>query len=153
MKHIPMEGTRRFGLSVLVALAVAVLSAAPATAQEGSVTGRVTDGDTNQSLQTAQVFVVGTARGILTNANGGYTLRIPPGTYTIRVQYLGYETAEQVVTIVAGGTQALDFQLQVGGLILDAIVVTGARTQRSAIETTVPVDVITAAEIQRSPHT
>ena len=84
MKHILIEGTRRFGLSVLVALAVAVLSAAPATAQEGSVTGRVIDGDSNQSLRGAQVFVVGTARGFLTNANGGYTLRMPPGTYTIR---------------------------------------------------------------------
>ena len=153
MKHTRMQRTPRFGFSVVVALAVAVLSAAPATAQEGSITGRVTDGATSQSLVGAQVFVIGTARGVLTNANGGYTLRVPPGTYTIRAQFIGYATGEQSVTIVAGGTQAIDFQLQIGGLVLDAIVVTGARTQRSVVETTVPVDVITAAEIQASPHT
>ncbi len=153
MKHLPMERSRRFGLSLIVTLAVAVLSAAPAMAQEGTITGRVTDAATNQSLVSAQVFVVGTARGVLTNANGGYTLRIPAGTYTVRAQYIGYATAEQEVTITAGGSQAVNFQLEVGGLVLDGIVVTGARTQRSAVETTVPVDVITAAEIAQSPHT
>jgi len=144
-----MERNRRFGVSVLVALAVAVLSAASATAQEGSITGRVTDAANNQSLRDAQVFVVGTARGVLTNNNGGYTLRIPPGTYTVRAQYIGYASSEQEVTIAAGGTQAINFQLEVGGLFLDAIVVTGARTQRSSVETTVPVDVLTAAAIAK----
>ena len=153
MKQIRMERTRRFGHSWLVALALAVLSAAPATAQLGSVTGRVTVAENGQSLQTAQVLVVGTARGILTNANGGYTLRLPPGTYTIRAQYIGFGSAEQEVTVTANATQIVNFELEVGGLLLDAIVVTGARTQRSAFETTVPVDVITAAEIARSPHT
>ncbi len=79
MKQIRMERTRRFGPAWLVALALAVLSAAPATAQLGSITGRVTVAENGQSLQTAQVLVIGTARGILTNANGGYTLRLPPG--------------------------------------------------------------------------
>ncbi len=153
MKYPRMERSRRFGLCGLVVLAVAVLSAAPATAQEGSITGRVTDAADNESLLGAQVFVVGTARGALTNANGGYTLRLPPGTYTVRAQFIGYESSEQTVTITAGATQPLDFPLQVGGLLLDAIVVTGARTQRSAVETTVPVDVVTAAEIAQSPHT
>ena len=144
-----------FSLTIvcLLALAGAVLSAAPATAQVGSVTGRVTVAQTGESLATAQVFVVGTARGVLTNNNGGYTLRIPPGTYTIRAQYIGFGVAEQEVTVTANATQVVNFQLEVGGLLLDVIVVTGARTQRSALETTVPVDVITAAEIQQSPHT
>ncbi len=47
----------------LLALAVAVLSAAPATAQEGSITGRVTDGATSQSLRGAQVCSWSEPRG------------------------------------------------------------------------------------------
>ena len=153
MKNTCSKHIRRFGLAGLVALAVAVVAAVPGTAQESSISGRVTDGATGESLSGAQVFVVGTARGILTNANGGYTLRLPAGTYTIQAQFLGYDTGEQTVTVAAGVSQSLDFQLPVGALAITGIVVTGARTQRSAVETTVPVDVITAAEIQASPHT
>jgi iron complex outermembrane receptor protein len=153
MTYFGTKRTRQFGLSWLVALAVVVLSAASAAAQEGTITGRVTDAANGQTLQGAQVFVVGSARGTLTNADGGYTLLLRAGTYTISTQYIGYQSSEQTVAIAAGGTQSVSFQLSVDALAIDGIVVTGARTQRTAVETTVPVDVITAADIAQSPPT
>ena len=115
-----------------------------AHAQTGVISGRVTDGSSLQPLNGAQVYVVSTARGVLTGTDGRYRLSVPPGTYTVRAQYLGYETGEQSVTVTAGETATVDFALSAGGLIVDELVITGARTQRSAIETTVPVDVITS---------
>ncbi len=136
-----------------VAVFAALAPAAPAQAQNGLISGRVTDATSLQALGGAQVYVVSTARGVLTSADGRYRLSVPAGTYTVRAQYLGYETGEQTVTVTAAGTSTADFVLSPGGLVVDELVVTGARTQRSAIETTVPVDVITSLELRQSPHT
>lgn len=122
-------------------------------AQDGTIVGQVTDAQTLQPLDGAQVFIVGTARGVLTGADGRYRLRIPAGTYTVRARTIGYEDAEQQVTVTAGESVTADFALAVGGLIVEELVITGARTQRSALETPVPVDVITSLEIRQSPHT
>ncbi|MFV1987429.1 MAG: TonB-dependent receptor domain-containing protein [Gemmatimonadota bacterium] len=148
-----MKQIRRFSLGVVWSFTLALLVVAPVIAQEGVITGRVTDAASLQPLDGAQVFVVGTARGVLANAEGRYTLRLPAGTYTIQSRYLGYNANEQTVTLEEGETLTIDFALDVGGLVVDEIVVTGTRTQRSALETTVPVDVITSVELQQSPQT
>jgi iron complex outermembrane receptor protein len=144
---------RRFSMASFLAFFAVFLLSAPLVAQEGAISGRVVDASTMQPLDGAQVFVVGTARGVLTNAEGRYVLRLPAGTYTIRSQYLGYEASEQTVTLGEGESLTLDLSLTVGGLVVDELIVTGTRTQRTAVETTVPVDVITSAEIRQSPHT
>lgn len=136
-------------LTVFALLAVA----GQASAQEATITGQVIDAAGLQPVAGAQVFVVGTARGVLTDEDGRYTLRVPAGTYTVRAQFLGYVPAERTLTAGAGTSQTVDFQLTVGALPIDEIVATGSRTQRSALETTVPVDIITAEEIRESPHT
>ncbi len=147
-----MRWSRYPGLALVPVLA-GVLFASPVLAQEGTISGQVVDAQSLQPLEGAQVFIVGTARGVLTNPEGRYTLRVPPGTYTVRSQYIGYEALEQTVTVGADEARTLDFALEAGGLTVDELVVTGTRTQRSALETTVPVDVITSLEIRQSPHT
>ncbi len=148
-----MRIRRWIGRAGATAALAALAAFAPAHAQDGTISGQVTDATSLQPLDGAQVYIVGRARGVLTNAQGRYRLTMPAGTYTVRAQYLGYVTGEQTLTLAGGQDATLDFQLQPGGLIVDELVVTGARTQRSALETTVPVDVITALEIRQSPHT
>jgi iron complex outermembrane receptor protein len=137
----------------LIALFALLAIPAQAVAQEATVSGRVVDSANQQPLGGAQVFIVGTARGVLTGEDGRYTINVPAGMYTVQAQFIGYALAERSVQLAAGATQTLDFALDVGALPLDEIVATGARTQRSALETTVPVDIVTATEIQASPHT
>ncbi|MDQ6635741.1 MAG: carboxypeptidase-like regulatory domain-containing protein, partial [Gemmatimonadota bacterium] len=57
-------------------LAVAALVGRGAGAQQatGTVTGRVTDADARRPVPSAQVFVVGTAIGTRTDADGNYRL-------------------------------------------------------------------------------
>ena len=93
------------------------------------------------------VRVAGTARGVLTNAQGKYSLSVPPGTHTVRARLIGYDAAEQRVTVAAGQTVTADFTLVATPLSLNEVVVVGARTSRTATETPVPVDVISAQEM------
>lgn len=114
-----------------LAAAASALDAGAAAAQQGTVTGRVTDAATGQPVASAQVRVVGTNLGSLTNQDGTYTLRgVPPGTATIRVLTLGYGEASQQVTVTAGGPATLNFSLRATSIVLAPVVATATGEQR-----------------------
>ncbi len=140
-------------LAMAAALAAPGLSYDHAHAQEGTVTGRVTAQAGGAALQGAGISVAGTARGVLTNAEGRYELRLPPGTYTLRAGMLGFATAEQSVRVVADQTVTADFVLETAPVMGEALIVTGSRTVRTNVETPVPVDVISSLEIRLAPQT
>ena len=93
----------------------------------GTLTGRVTDAASTRPLETVLVKVDDTPFGVLTNASGGYIiLSVPPGEYTVRATRVGYREGEMTVTVTAGGTAELDFELEQTAIALDELVVTGA---------------------------
>ena len=98
----PAEKRRRRG-RVLARLGAAVafsaLVAAPLAAQNGTITGTVTEASTMRPMSSAQVYLANTSLGTLTNQSGRYLiLNDPPGTYTVTVERIGYGTATQEVT-------------------------------------------------------
>src|SRR5690606_25878560 len=71
--------------------------ASAAAAQQGTITGRITDQETGQPLASAQVVVVGTNIGAVTNVEGAYTLRgVPAGTVSVRALSIGYSARADV---------------------------------------------------------
>ena len=121
---------------------------APLAAQQqtGTVTGTVT-AEAGTPLANAAVVLVGTARTAVTNARGEYHLSVPAGAHILRARVIGHAAAEQRVTVGAGETVTANFRLTPSPLALSEVTVIGSRTARSATETPVPVDVISAAEI------
>ena len=100
----------------LAALSALLLSAAvlPAQAQDkGSITGRVVDAKSGHALPFASVTVVETKQGVLTDSEGQYLLGgIPLGTYSVRVQFLGYKAEVKTGVVVAAGKPTpLKFEL------------------------------------------
>ncbi|PYP69442.1 MAG: TonB-dependent receptor, partial [Gemmatimonadetes bacterium] len=140
-------------LSACVALLDVTRSAQLAAQQTGTVSGTVLAVEAGAPLAGASVVLVGTARTVLTNAQGQYRLSAPPGPHTVRARLIGYEAAEQRVTVAAGQTVTADFKLAATPLSLNEVVVVGARTSRTAVETPVPVDVISAQEIADNGQT
>jgi len=140
-------------LSACVALLDVTRSAQLAAQQTGTVSGTVLAVEAGAPLAGASVVLVGTARTVLTNAQGQYRLSAPPGPHTVRARLIGYEAAEQRVTVAAGQTATADFKLAATPLSLNEVVVVGARTSRTAVETPVPVDVISTQEIADNGQT
>lgn len=119
------SGGRRL-LPALLALPLLALSPTAARAQTGTVVGEVVDGASNQPINGAQVSIDRTNRGGLTDGRGRFSIPgVAAGTYTVRVQYIGYQTAEQQVTVAAGQTAQLRFALGVSAITLNEVVVTG----------------------------
>ena len=114
--------------------------------QTGTISGTVTAA-AGTPLPNAVVVLVGTARTAVTNGRGEYRLSVPVGSHILRARIIGYEAAEQRVTAGAGETVTANFRLPPSAVALSGVTVIGSRTARSATETPVPVDVISAAEI------
>lgn len=111
---------------LLLAAAALLIGPGPGTAQVvGTIQGRVTNAATQLPIAGAQVMLVGTRRGVLSNESGQFLLvGVTPGDYRVRVEFLGYETAEVAVRVVANQAARADFQLTTTAINLDEIVVT-----------------------------
>ncbi len=104
-----------------------------ASAQQGVLRGKVTDAKTGEELVGAAIVVDGTTMGTITNFMGEYEM--PPldgGTYTIRVQYVSYETKiVEGVVIKANQETILDFKLGTADMDLEEVKVV-ARANRES---------------------
>lgn len=123
---------RRLYWFVIMGVVCAFHPLAAEAQERGTVTGTVIDAATQQPLVGAQVSIVGTQIGTLTNQQGRFLIpNVPAGQREARVILIGYASATQPVTVVAGQTATVDFQLAQAAIALDEIVVTATgETQR-----------------------
>jgi TonB-dependent receptor len=112
----------------LITLAVSAFS-------QGTVQGVVTDGGTGKPLIGANIFLRGTALGGVTDIDGKFkVVRIPAGTYKLRVSYIGYKTKEFDVQIVSEQTLVRNTALEGDVIEGQEVVITAqARGQMAAI--------------------
>lgn len=105
---------------------VASLASAMAFAQDGVIAGKIVDGDSNFSLPGATIKIENSNRYTVSDQNGGYEfLSLPEGTYNVYVEYLGYVTASQEVTVRADHSTTANFELFTGVEELNEIVIVG----------------------------
>ena len=127
----------------LVVAPVTALAAPPAWSdaptmeaevRQGTIRGRVVDAQSGEPLATAQVVVVGTTFGALSDASGNYTIsNVPTGLYTVQVTRLGHaRTQRENVQVSDGATVTVDFQMRTSALALEGVVVTGLADPTSA---------------------
>lgn len=132
----------------LVFAAAFVTAAASASGQ--SLRGTVSDAASNVPLPGARVAIVGAAQGAVTRADGMYRLPVKAGTQIVRISSIGYVPQVDTVIVTDPGATR-DYKLVRGGQQLEANIVTGTRlNDRTVLNTAVPVDVVTPAEIQQS---
>ncbi|MCL9768809.1 TonB-dependent receptor [Flavobacterium sp. HXWNR69] len=81
-------------------------------AQKGTVTGVILDKEfNNEPLPFANILVKGTKQGTATDENGKYSISLDPGSYTLIIGYLGYETKEIPFTLKANETIKINHTL------------------------------------------
>jgi TonB-linked SusC/RagA family outer membrane protein len=134
-------------------LALLALVAAPALAQQtGTVSGTVIDGANNQPLPGVNVIVQGTTIGSTTDGNGRYAIpNAPVGEQAIRASFIGYQTTELRVTVVAGQTATANFTLQ-PGVQLDDVVVTALGIERAERSLGYSAQHVSGQELARVPQ-
>ncbi|HET6680797.1 MAG TPA: SusC/RagA family TonB-linked outer membrane protein [Gemmatimonadaceae bacterium] len=112
-------------------LALLVVSAAAAQAQQGSIAVTVTETASGQPIDQAQVTVVNTTLGGLTNAEGKFTLRgVPVGSHRVRVLRVGFGEQSQTVNVTEGATAEVTIQLSTVAVSLAPVVTTATGETR-----------------------
>ncbi|MER3464190.1 MAG: TonB-dependent receptor [Chitinophagaceae bacterium] len=134
---------QRAGLFLLL-----IISSFVSFAQTTTVRGVVKD-PSGLPLSGASVLVEGTKKGVITDANGAFSINVAPGNYTLIVSYVGVQTQRLQLNVPAGGLSDVSFNMVQSG-DLNRVVVVGSRSNvvRSSTLTPVPVDVISARDLQ-----
>jgi len=117
------------------------------SADTATITGTIRSPDLEAPLSGATVTVEGTNISATTDDAGRFTLTAPPGRLTLRADFSGFRSIEKQLTVSAGRSADVDLPLPLDQLLTEVVVVVGSRTPRTNIETTAPVDVVTAEEI------
>ena len=155
---MPTNRSRRwFPIAAGLTLGMAAsLVSSQLAAQEsvGTVAGKVTAADAGTPLAGVTVFVTGAQTGALTRNDGTYRITLRPGTYELRVRYIGWAGVHDSVTVTHGQTTSKDFALTRSPTTLEALAIIGTRGQaRTVTESPVPIDVLTAADIVSTGRT
>ncbi len=97
------------------------------TAQRAAVlAGAITEQGSGKPIVGAQVILVGTSLGGVTNGQGTYRLaNLPAGPVRIQVRAIGYAPIDRDATLTDGATLTLNFAMEARALSLNAMVVTG----------------------------
>jgi TonB-linked SusC/RagA family outer membrane protein len=118
-----------------------------AQAQQGTITGTVSDQATGGPLENARVILVGPNRIEATSREGHFTFRgVAPGNYQVRALRLGYRPATDSAAVAPGEAVTMDFALTLAPVQLDEIVTT-ATGQQSRLEIGNSVATIAASQV------
>jgi outer membrane receptor protein involved in Fe transport len=95
----------------------------------GKIAGKVTDKESGEPLPGVNVIIVGTTTGAATNINGEFFIvNVPPGTYTLRANLIGYGPVEiKNVQVSVDLTTNIDFQLSTQTIEMGTITVEAVR--------------------------
>ena len=88
----------------------------------GTLSGTVFD-LSGQALIGANVYIADLQRGAATDVDGRFEIRgLPPGAYSVTVNYIGFAPLTQTVRLSGGSGQVLDARLAAGGELGEVVV-------------------------------
>jgi len=145
---------RNYFFSFLFLFLIVIFSLKLSAQNLGTLKGKITEAKTGNALPGANVVVIGKNIGTAANLKGEYSLKLAPGTYKIRASFVGYKPQFSSVKITAHKTIILNFSLREDLIGTNEVVVIGSRTRnRTVVNSPVPVDVLTAKDIEQTGAT
>ncbi|ULC59497.1 TonB-dependent receptor [Flaviramulus sp. BrNp1-15] len=134
----------------ILLLSVLFLTAFSYAQNTGSIVGTLTDKEyNNEPLAFANVLIKGTTKGTTSDFDGLYEFdNLEPGTITLIFSFVGYETQEIEVNVVAGEATELNVVLGASAASLDEVVITTTTKRES--ETALLLEQKKAVEIKQS---
>ncbi len=120
-------------------------------AQDGVIRGFVYELKSGEPVIFSNVYLDGTNYGASTDLNGYFSIsRINPGTYTLLVTYLGYDTIQETITVRKGDVLNKRFNLVESSISLGTVNVTAERIE-AVTETKTSVINLTPKTLKKIP--
>ncbi|MCB0483849.1 MAG: TonB-dependent receptor, partial [Flavobacteriales bacterium] len=138
----------------IIRMAVCLITMAIAgelSAQTGGIKGFVNEKDSRSPVIYTNVYFKGTTYGATTDANGFYSItRVPAGTYTLMVTFLGYDTLQEQITITPNNIITKNLFLNKSSIELRTVNIS-AEAQEAKTEVRMSVTQITPQKISQLP--
>lgn len=112
-----------------------------------TISGTVTEADTGAPLIGANVEVLDTDVGTITDIDGNYNLAVAPGMYTIKVSYVGYTTQMLEVDVSSGTTVTANAVLETGVIFGNDIVISASKRPEKLTESPATIQTISIDQI------
>ena len=137
---------KSLGLTRLLLLAVVLIPMTLSAQEMRTVTGTVTQQETNQPFPGVEVGVKGTRILAVTDAQGFYTLRVPAGAETLVASYLGYRSVEMAVAA------RVDVEMSQEALGIEGLTVTALGVKREKRSLGYSIQDISGSDIYEVPE-
>lgn len=127
--HSCMRSAWRRALLLLTLLGVPLAPVGLQAATTGKIAGKISDAKTREPLLGANVIVVGTSLGAVSDLSGDYFIaNVPTGSYTLKATMVGYKgvTVKEVVVRIDRTTE-IPFALEQSVIAGEDIVITAER--------------------------
>jgi iron complex outermembrane receptor protein len=111
------------------------------------ISGTIRSPDLEAPLSGATVTIEGTNITATSDESGRFQIAAPPGRLTLRADFNGFRSVQKSLTVSAGKPADVDFPMALDQLLTEVVVIVGSRTPRTNVDSTAPVDVVTAEEI------
>lgn len=111
--------------ALLVCVGILLMGVSSLWAQR-RISGTITDAASGEPLIGANVLVVGTGEGTVTDFDGKYELSVPAGYDRLQFSYTGYTSQE----INLGASDVIDVQLEAGEVLEEVVVVGYGSTKK-----------------------
>jgi len=103
--------------------------------QGQTLKGVISDATTGETLPGANIMIVGTTTGTVTNLDGEYTLDLPAGSNRVSITFIGYKQQIREVAIAQNQTLTLNISLSPDISTFEELVVIGYGTQKKKVAT------------------
>jgi len=144
-----MKTDRSWSWRGLLVAVVLVFSPAQLLAQGGRIAGTVSDA-AGATVAGAQVSVVGTGLGAISNETGDFAIEaVPAGVHALRVDHIAYRSFTMTdVRVTAGATTTLDLTLDSAPIELAGVVVSASRRTQKVTDAPATITRIGADELE-----
>ncbi len=106
-----------------------LLCIAGGAAYAQTISGRVAD-SANQPLPGATAYINETSKGVFTDFDGNFSLKVTPGVYTLEVSFVGFLKQSRTIEVAAGQDVSANFVLEEDAVFIDDVIVVGYGVQR-----------------------
>lgn len=117
--------------------------------QKITISGTISDSNTNETLIGATIFIEELKTSTLTNEYGFYSLTVPSGNYNLKISYLGYKLLSQKIQL--DKSQKLNFSLSEEGKQLEEVIITSEKKATNIRKPEMSVNKLSGTIIKRIP--
>lgn len=142
---------KKLYIKIFLAGCILICSHVFAQGGETTISGFVYDATTGETLIGANVFIKFVNRGSNTNISGYFVIpQLDPGSYEIKISYVGYQNAIRNISLRAGENKRLDILLNPQDILAREVVITADSSQTIDALFAKPVSKIEISPLQLS---